>query len=415
VSTPVVSARALSKSYHIPRPPKAGGPKRKWLSFGANGSREQTWVLDDVSFDVKEGEIIGIIGRNGSGKSTLLKILSRIVRPSRGSATVAGRIGTLLEVGTGFHPDLTGRENVFLNGTLLGMSQAQIRARFDEIVDFSEIERFLDLPVKFYSSGMYARLAFAVAAHLDPEILIVDEVLSVGDADFQGKCLGKMGNMTRAGRTVFFVSHNLAAVTSLCSRCLLLRGGRLVADDRPEIAIQRYVDTGDVPTGGEIAFARPAGDPEAYVARASLKTVAGDLVSKVEMGTPAVLEIDYVIDRPLRDTTVEILVSRNGVPLLNSFDTDTDDGLRKRREPGRYRAQLDLPLQHFKEGAYAIEFRIHANKQSLVDPLAILTFDVVNYRRDLTHRSYRTDRPGEYALDIVWNTQRMAPYECTPG
>jgi lipopolysaccharide transport system ATP-binding protein len=188
VSSSVINARALSKSYQIPHAAPRLAARNRWrrlLTSGLGSRSETAYVLQDVSFDVKQGEIVGIIGRNGSGKSTLLKILARIVRPTRGIATVTGRIGALLEVGTGFHPDLTGRENIFLNGALLGMARTEIRARFDEIVDFSELERFLDLPVKFYSSGMYARLAFAVAAHLDPEVLIIDEVLSVGDAEFQ--------------------------------------------------------------------------------------------------------------------------------------------------------------------------------------------------------------------------------------
>ena len=410
MSTLVVSAQALSKSYSIPHSAQAGSAVSGWrriIDARRRGSSETAWVLNDVTFSVTQGEIVGVIGRNGSGKSTLLKILARIIRPNRGTATVVGRIGALLEVGTGFHPDLTGRENIFLNGTLLGMAQREIRARFDEIVAFSEVERFLDLPVKFYSSGMYARLAFAVAAHLDPEILIVDEVLSVGDAEFQKKCLGKMESMTRAGRTVFFVSHNLAAVTSLCTRCLLLKSGQLVADGPPELAIRKYVDTGEAGAGGEIVLARPLSSPGAYVIRAALTMPGGDIVSKIEMGSSVLLEIDYVIDRPQRDMTMEILVSRNGVPLLNSFDTDTDAGLRERREIGRYRVRLELPLQYLKEGAYTIEFPIHANKHSLVDPLAILTFDIVNYRRDLTHRSYRADRPGQFASDIAWNTQKL--------
>jgi lipopolysaccharide transport system ATP-binding protein len=405
----VVSARGLSKCYAIPHVSSVAVSKG-WRRLASRflGTKEINWVLNDVSFDVSEGEVIGLVGRNGSGKSTLLKLLAHIIRPSRGCATVAGRVGALLEVGTGFHPDLTGRENIYLNGTLLGMSPAEIRARFDEIVDFSEIERFLDLPIRFYSSGMFMRLAFAVAAHLEPEILIVDEVLSVGDAEFQQKCLGRMGSMIRAGRTVFFVSHNMAAVASICTRCLLLQRGRLVADDLPESVIEKYVRSGDMTAGGEIILAPPAGDPGAYVARAALKSPAGDNVSKVELGDSAILEIEYVIQRPQREMVMEVLLSRNGVPLLNSFDTDTADTLRQRRAPGRYRARLVLPLQYFKEGAYTIELPVHGNSENLVDPLAVLTFDIVNYRRDLSRYSYRADRPGQYALDIAWDTRNIS-------
>lgn len=201
---------------------------------------ELFWALKDVSFEVKHGEVLGIIGRNGAGKSTLLKILSRITEPTEGRAHVYGRVGSLLEVGTGFHPELTGRENIYLNGTILGMKRAEIAKKFDEIVDFSGIEKFLDTPVKRYSSGMYVRLAFAVAAHLEPEILIVDEVLAVGDAEFQKKCLGKMNDVARHGRTVLFVSHNMATVNLLCHRALLVKDGTLAAVGRAEHVVSIY-------------------------------------------------------------------------------------------------------------------------------------------------------------------------------
>ncbi len=206
----------------------------KWLQAWARGEKRRDerlfWALDDVSFEVRHGEAIGIIGRNGAGKSTLLKILSRITKPTQGRVELFGRVGSLLEVGTGFHPELTGRENIYLNGAILGMGRGEIERKFDEIVDFAEVEKFLDTPVKFYSSGMYVRLAFAVAAHLEPEILIVDEVLAVGDAPFQKKCLGKMEDVAHAGRTVLFVSHNMSAIASLCNRCLLIDKGKIVRD-----------------------------------------------------------------------------------------------------------------------------------------------------------------------------------------
>lgn len=207
-------------------------------------SEEEFWALKDVSFEVKRGEVVGIIGRNGAGKSTLLKILSRITEPTEGRVTLRGRVASLLEVGTGFHPELTGRENIFLNGAILGMTKAEIRKKFDEIVAFAEVERFLDTPVKRYSSGMYVRLAFAVAAHLEPEILVVDEVLAVGDAQFQKKCLGKMKSFSsKEGRTVLFVSHNIPALQTICMRGLMLRAGQLVEDKAIEPVIRRYLDS----------------------------------------------------------------------------------------------------------------------------------------------------------------------------
>lgn len=208
------------------------------------GTVEEFWALDDVSFAVQPGEVVGIIGRNGAGKSTLLKILSRITKPTRGRVEINGRVGSLLEVGTGFHPELTGRENVFLNGSILGMSRAEIATKFDEIVAFAEVEKFLDTPVKRYSSGMYVRLAFAVAAHLEPEILIVDEVLAVGDATFQKKCLGKMSDLATCGRTILFVSHQMSAVQSLCSHAVLMERGRIRSSGAKGRVIAEYIDSG---------------------------------------------------------------------------------------------------------------------------------------------------------------------------
>ncbi len=216
-------------------------------------SSEDFWALKDVSFEVKRGEVVGIIGRNGAGKSTLLKILSRITEPTEGEVRLRGRVASLLEVGTGFHPELTGRENIFLNGAILGMHRAEIKRKFDEIVAFAEVEKFLDTPVKRYSSGMYVRLAFAVAAHLEPEILIVDEVLAVGDAEFQKKCLGKMQDVAKGGRTVLFVSHNLSAVQTLCKSCILLDRGRLVAKGNVGETVSRYLQSDSAPSGISVA------------------------------------------------------------------------------------------------------------------------------------------------------------------
>src|SRR5512138_980696 len=243
-STPAIRVSGLGKQYQLGtrathrtlREALVDGFRGAARSLQRGSARrpvERFWALDEVSFDVAHGDVVGIIGRNGSGKSTLLKILSRIVEPTTGTVDLEGRVGSLLEVGTGFHPDLTGRENVFLSGAILGMRRTEIAEKFDEIVEFAEVSRFIDTQVKHYSSGMYMRLAFSVAAHLEPDILVVDEVLAVGDAAFQKKCLGKMGTVARHGRTVLFVSHNMGAVVSLCSRALLLDAGRLMLDSDP--------------------------------------------------------------------------------------------------------------------------------------------------------------------------------------
>jgi lipopolysaccharide transport system ATP-binding protein len=222
-------------------PFRRAGKLLRGQASGAAELDETIWALKDVSFDVKRGDVVGIIGRNGSGKSTLLKIISRITEPTKGVAQVLGRVGSLLEVGTGFHPELTGRENIFLNGAILGMKKEQISRQFDEIVAFSEIEKFIDTPVKHYSSGMYMRLAFAVAAHLEPEILLIDEVLAVGDVAFQKKCLGKMSNVAKEGRTILFVSHNMAAIANLCNKAVLLQDGRVEMEGETKRIIDRYV------------------------------------------------------------------------------------------------------------------------------------------------------------------------------
>lgn len=229
----------------------------RWLKNGSKpngGGPETFWALKDVNFEVKRGEVIGVIGRNGAGKSTLLKVLSRITEPTEGHAEIHGRVGSLLEVGTGFHPELTGRENIFLNGAILGMKRAEISRKFDEIVAFSEIEKFIDTPAKHYSSGMYMRLAFAVAAHLEPETLVVDEVLAVGDVAFQQKCLGKMSQVANTGRTVLFVSHNMGAITQLCRRAILLQGGKVVSDGKVSTVVEEY--WGAIRTSGAVSTVR---------------------------------------------------------------------------------------------------------------------------------------------------------------
>jgi lipopolysaccharide transport system ATP-binding protein len=264
---------------------------------------EEFWALQNVSFEVKRGEILGIIGRNGAGKSTLLKILSRITPPTRGRVVLGGGVASLLEVGTGFHRELTGRENIFLNGAILGMSQREIRKKFDEIVDFAQVEKFVDTPVKQFSSGMYMRLAFAVAAHLQPDILIVDEVLAVGDAEFQKKCLGKMDEVSRRdGRTVLLVSHNLAAVTALTNRAIVLEAGNVVADGKTQDAISTYISRG----GNSATYVRPSTQVTSspHISRAEVATSAGDGIH--QFGEP--LEVKFWIKhlRPMTKACLAI-------------------------------------------------------------------------------------------------------------
>ncbi len=285
-------------------------PFSRLRSSGSANGHADLWALNGVSFEIRPGEVVGVIGRNGAGKSTLLKILSRITEPTRGRAEIYGRIGSLLEVGTGFHPELSGRENIYLNGSILGMTRREIESKFDEIVAFAELERFIDTPVKRYSSGMYVRLAFAVAAHLEPEILLVDEVLAVGDAAFQKKCIGKMSDVAKHGRTILFVSHNTAALLNLCDRGLLLDKGKLVEDGAIEPVIQKYLKGLRTATPWDLtSYDDRQGQGKVRFTRVRFEDGSGNTVEHGISGEPLVVVLDYesVDDRPLPNCRVSVV------------------------------------------------------------------------------------------------------------
>jgi lipopolysaccharide transport system ATP-binding protein len=312
---------------------------------------EDFWALRDVSFEVKPGERLGIIGRNGAGKSTMLKVLSRITEPTTGRIHIRGRVAVLLEVGTGFHPELTGRENIFLNGTILGMTRAEIQKKFDAIVDFAEIENFLDTPVKRYSSGMYVRLAFAVAAHLEPEILVVDEVLAVGDANFQKKSLGKMESVAKEGRTVLFVSHNLGAIQNLCSSCILLDQGKLVEYGEPSKVVSRYLSEGAVAAGDFAQDHKP--EKAVNLRKVSLLTTKDEPTHEFSFEESVRIAIDYEVNKPTASTSVWIGVRTiEQIQAFCSSDTDADVSLFDERQPGMYRTVIDLPAKWLNAGIY---------------------------------------------------------------
>jgi len=338
--------------------------------------QEEFWALQDVSFSIKQGERVGIIGRNGAGKSTLLKILSRITEPTTGRITIKGRVASLLEVGTGFHSELSGRENIYLNGAILGMSREEINRKFDEIVAFAEVERFLDTPVKRYSSGMYVRLAFAVAAHLEPEILIVDEVLAVGDASFQKKCLGKMESAGKEGRTIFFVSHNMDAVTKLCSRGLFLRSGKLVDDGTPSDVIRRYMETTSRLSGridwNDVVTA--PGDEVARLRMASFRNEDDEIITTLDIQKPLRVAIEIENFKPGTRLIPHLQFTNDSGVIL--FITAFNNGLDSRPLPaGLLHFSCTVPGNFFAEGN--ITLTVTVNTYEPVVKVHVLEHDLL--------------------------------------
>ncbi len=317
------------------------------------------WALRDVSFDVPRGQVLGIIGRNGAGKSTLLKILSRVTEPTEGFAEIRGRVGSLLEVGTGFHLELTGRENIYLNGAILGMKRTEIDRKYDEILEFSEVEQFIETPVKRYSSGMYLRLAFAVAAHLEPEILVVDEVLAVGDAEFQRKCLGKMSDVAREGRTVLFVSHNMSAILRLTEETIVLENGRMVFRAPTSQAVDYYMSSGFAQSGERLWRPEeipPDASPFCPMAL-RVSDPQGRVVDTLRSTDPIDVEVEYVLEAPITGLRVGIyLLTMRGEFVFNSFDTDTPQQFERFgvRPAGHYKSRCQIPANLLNEGRFIL-------------------------------------------------------------
>jgi len=348
---------------------------------------ERFWALQDISFEVKQGEVLGIIGRNGAGKTTLLKILSRVTTPTKGVAKIKGRVVSLLEIGTGFHPELTGRENVYLNGAILGMTKAEIERKFDEIVDFSGLEKFIDTPVKRYSSGMYVRLAFAVAAHLEPEILLVDEVLAVGDVQFQKKCLGKMGEVARGGRTILFVSHNMGAIRNLCGRALLIDKGGLVSDAVAEHTIAKYLDQnlieGAVASEAEIEERMEGvvrrSNPFVRFQEIALLDRAGQTRRLFNSDEDIIISITFECLQAVQDLHVMVeVVDENAVPILmtrNVDDPNVTVGFQQ-LEPGVYKASCVLTRNTFGGRHFFLTVHLVYPKTEHIYVNKILEFEV---------------------------------------
>jgi lipopolysaccharide transport system ATP-binding protein len=390
---PVVRCSGIGKCYQVSRDGARGAfsyrtlreqvgtwarSPLKWWKQGP----EQTsafWALRDVDIDVKRGEVVGIIGRNGAGKSTLLKIFSKITKPSVGEVRLRGRVGSLLEVGTGFHPELTGRENIFLNGAILGMKQAEIKRKFDQIVDFAEVEQFLDTPVKRYSSGMYVRLAFAVAAHLQPEILIVDEVLAVGDMGFQRKCLGRMREVGRSGCTVLFVSHSMPAVESLCTRALLLDGGRVVNDGSVSDLIQEYHRRVLEPVGGgeSLADRQALGRATKVYQSATLLDASGEATNFIPLGGTFHLRLGLDAPNVLESPTITVGIDDTLGHRLLSLQTPLTNPIADRYSG---KCQVECKVAHFPlaPGEYWIKLGLRSLVAEVDEVERVMHFSVTN-------------------------------------
>lgn len=396
-------ANDLNRWWHIAR-----GKEDPYLKIGSVNDRTSkssindiVWAVKDISFEVKQGEVLGIIGKNGAGKSTLLKILSRVTAPTTGDIKVKGRIASLLEVGTGFHPDLSGRENIFLNGAILGMTKQEIKSKFDEIVDFSGVERYIDTPVKRYSSGMYVRLAFAVAAHLEPEILIVDEVLAVGDAEFQKKCLGKMKDVAGQGRTVIFVSHNMASMNQLCTRGIMLQNGVLYTEGKMAEITPLYLNNSySGSLKGKIVFEES--QKPFQIKEISITNTIGAIIEKpIPSEEVFFVEIDYLFKEEVKKCNLTLIIqnaSGETVWFLDRTDFYNEFFV---ADIGKYKTRIKIPNPLLKPGQYLLTLGL-SDAQSNVDDHK---FTVLKFEVDAI-QSLRSNRQGHLFLPTLWEMNK---------
>jgi lipopolysaccharide transport system ATP-binding protein len=409
VSKPILEVRGVSKLYRLGAfgaGSLRGDLERWWRrvrGLEPAADVQDFWALRDVSFEVQPGEVVGIIGRNGAGKSTLLKVLSRITEPTEGEIRMRGRVASLLEVGTGFHPELSGRENIFLNGAILGMTRAEIQGKFDEIIAFAEIERFIDTPVKRYSSGMYVRLAFAVAAHLEPEILIVDEVLAVGDVSFQRKCLGKMEQVSRqSGRTVLFVSHNMGAISSLTQKCLYLRQGRAVAFADTRSVVQNYL--GDTFARRSLWRAERDTSHPLQVRSVRLLDLEGRENNEFEVSRGFEIEVEHEVRRPVRDALIELwFFGSDGQHIFSVGDFDAEPDLRSQRQTGRFKSRVRIPGNLLNHGSFYLVLNSGVGGRETFDYHEVASFEMVEHEG----RSARSGRSGYFSPVVPWSTTRL--------
>jgi len=424
---PIIRVEGLGKRYQIAEAPAsyqtlreslAGAARAPLRWLGRNGGQAPAplfWALKNLNFEVAPGEVVGIVGRNGAGKSTLLKILSRITEPTTGRVELYGRIASLLEVGTGFHPELSGRENVFLNGAILGMRKTEIERKFDEIVAFSEVDKFIDTPVKRYSSGMYMRLAFAVAAHMEPEILLVDEVLAVGDSAFQTKCLGKMRDVASEGRTVIFVSHNLGSVVNLCPRSILLVGGEKWLDAPSKEVIGEYIEMGKHSNGERVwEDLRDAPGGEKVRIRAVRIVSGGGTTADVEINRSVQVEIDYYNLQPGTRISASIhLLDKMGAGVLASANMQSasltkDEWFAKPHPVGLFRSVCTLPGDFLNEGRYSIN-AVVLTDISHIEALAHEAVSFMVHETGEMRREYGGNWLGVVRPKLAWQTEYLSP------
>lgn len=424
--SPVITVESLGKRFQVGAPSGSyttlrerlvdlvAAPVRRltaqWRTESDQSDAGDTlWALRDVSFQIDRGEVVGIIGRNGAGKSTLLKILSQITEPTEGFADLHGRVGSLLEVGTGFHPELTGRENVFLNGAILGMSHAEIERKFDEIMAFAEVTRFIDTPVKHYSSGMTVRLAFAVAAHLEPEILIIDEVLAVGDAAFQKKCLGKMEGVAKAGRTVLFVSHNMLAVQNLCTRAIWLHEGKIVDDGKPTNVVSNYLRMSATMLTQQTWHdeAQAPGNRTARIHRIAVRGSDAERPDHLTIDQPCEIAVDYWVCRPQAVVHVTLHVYTEQGILAFTTGSAEQSVLEESLPPGLYRSVCHVPAHLLNTGVHRIMLLIVENRSSVTFRLEdALSFEMNEVGKQ--RFGWQGREPGVVRPLLNWTTTRVA-------
>jgi len=417
----VIEANNLSKIYRIGTKRESYSSLREdisdfakkplqWIK-GQIKNKENFWALKNVSFSVEEGEVLGIIGLNGAGKSTLLKVLSRITPPTEGSAIIRGRVRSLLDVGTGFHPELTGRENIYLNGAILGMTRKEINSKFDEIVEFAGIEKFLDTAVKRYSSGMYVRLAFSVAAHLEPEILIIDEVLAVGDTAFQKKCLERMEGVAKGGRTVLFVSHNMSAVSSLCNRAILLRQGKIIAQGPASQVVNEYLSSGGG-SSSHVSWSFENAPGSEFMKFKSIKVVnkQNNVSINIEINDPVDIEMEFWCLKKTKITPSLHIYNQFGVLLFYTMNLHDNVWGEKEYEPGLYKCSCRIPANLLNEGTYSVSAYL---SKDISQPADAAKEPAVFFRIYESGSGKVIYMPGQYLWAIQprlnWNTIYQGP------